>query len=65
MKSFSEAVNRFLEFHNYKILHGKGRVSRAQANAKATTEYDKYNRTQKIDSDFDKQVRRIMQDKKD
>jgi len=65
MKSFSEAVNRFLEFHNYKILHGKGKVSRAQANAKATTEYDKYNRTQKIDSDFDKQVRRIMQDKKD
>lgn len=59
MESFAESVNRFLEFNEYKVLEGFGSISRKQADAKAAAEYEKFNRTQKIESDFDKQVKAL------
>lgn len=59
MESFAESVNRFLEFNEYKILEGYGSISRKNAEQKAFTEYDKFNKTQRIESDFDKAVKQI------
>lgn len=59
MKQFAASVNEFLEFRKYDILEGNGRISRNDADNKAFTEYEIFNRTQKIDSDFDKMIRRI------
>ncbi len=61
MKEFSESIDAFLSFRKYQILKDKGSISSAQARKKAELEYDVFNRTQKIDSDFDKEVRRLMQ----
>lgn len=60
MSQFSESINAFLAFRNYKILLDKGCVSKAKADEKAEAEYDIYNRTQIIDSDFDKLVRKML-----
>ena len=60
MKEFSESVNAFLTFRRYEILPDKGRVSRNQADAKAHAEYDIFNRTQIVDSDFDREVRKML-----
>ena len=54
MKEFSESINAFLEFRRYDILKDKGTISRKQAEEKAEIEYNKFNKTQKIKSDFDK-----------
>ena len=64
MQQFAESINAFLEFRQYKILQGKGSVSRADAERKASEEYDIYNKTQKITSDFDKEVRKLLNEKK-
>jgi len=61
MKEFSESIDAFLSFRKYQILKDKGSISSLQAKKKAELEYDVFNRTQKIDSDFDKEVRRLMQ----
>ncbi len=60
MEQFAASVNKFLTFNDYKILPDKGRVSAAQAKAKAESEYDIFNRTQRIDSDFDKEIRDML-----
>jgi hypothetical protein len=57
MESFAESVNRFLEFNEYRILEGYGSISRKQAEEKAFAEYEKFNKTQRIESDFDKMVK--------
>lgn len=57
MSQFSESVNEFLTFRRYQILPDKGRISATQAKVKAESEYDIFNKTQRIDSDFDKEVR--------
>ena len=64
MQQFAESINAFLEFRQYKILQGKGSVSRADAERKASEEYDIYNKTQKITSDFDKEVKKLLNEKK-
>lgn len=61
MRQFSESVNAFLAFRQYDILPNKGRLSKQTADDKAKLEYEAYNRTQKIDSDFDKQIRRMLE----
>ena len=61
MEQFSESVTKFLAFMDYQILPDKGRISAAQAKAKAEQEYDIFNRTQFIDSDFDKQIRGVLE----
>ena len=59
MEQFSESVNEFLQFRRYNILPDKGKVSAKQAKEKAEKEYDLFNPTQKIDSDFDKEIRKL------
>ncbi len=63
MSQLSDSVNKFLTFRNYEILPDKGKISAAEAKAKAEQEYDIFNKTQKIDSDFDKEVRGMLGDK--
>ena len=63
MSQFSESVNEFLTFRRYQILPDKGGISAAQAKAKAEDEYDIFNKTQQIDSDFDKQIRGMLDNK--
>lgn len=63
MSQFSASVNEFLTFRRYQILPDKGKISAAQAKKKAEEEYDIFNKTQRIDSDFDKEVRGLL-DKK-
>ncbi len=62
MEEFAKSVDEFLAFRRYEILHGKGRVSRKAALQKAEAEYDIFNKTQKIDSDFDKAVKKMLED---
>ncbi len=62
MKSFSESVKAFLTFNEYEILEGSGTVSREQADEKAQLEYDKFNKSQKLESDFDRAVKKILND---
>lgn len=62
MAEFAQSVEDFLSFRKFDILKGKGSISAAQAKAKAEAEYDIFNPTQKIDSDFDKEVRKLLQD---
>ncbi|OWV03995.1 MULTISPECIES: virulence RhuM family protein [unclassified Fibrobacter] len=58
MQQFAGAVNEFLEFRKYQVLEGKGKISHEQAEHKAFAEYDVFNKTQKIESDFDKLVKK-------
>ena len=65
MQQFAESINAFLEFRQYKILQGKGTVSKLDAERKATSEYDIFNKTQQITSDFDKEVKKLLNEKTD
>ena len=60
MEQFSASVNEFLTFRRYQILPDKGKISAAEAKQKAENEYDIFNRTQRIDSDFDKEIRGML-----
>lgn len=57
---FSASVNEFLTFRRYQILPDKGCISAEQAKKKAEEEYAIFNKTQHIDSDFDKEVRGLL-----
>ena len=59
MKEFADSVNEFLAFRRYDILKDKGRISRIQAENKAEAEYDEFNKSQKIISDFDMEIKNI------
>lgn len=63
MAQFSASVNEFLTFRRYQILPDKGKISAAQAKKKAEEEYDIFNKTQRIDSDFDKEIRGLLDNK--
>lgn len=65
MQSLAESIDRFLSFNEYEILDGKGSISKKQSDEKASQEYEKFNRTQKIVSDFDKQIKKLMAGDKD
>ena len=60
MADFAQSVDDFLTFRKFNVLNDKGSVSLVQAKKKAEAEYDIFNPTQKIDSDFDKEVRRLL-----
>ncbi len=62
MTEFSESVNKFLTFNEYKVLSGKGTVSKKEAERKAIAEYNQFNKTQPIESDFDKLVKQLKND---
>ena len=56
MAEFAASVNEFLAFRRYQVLKDNGKISKKQADAKAIAEYNEFNKTQKIISDFDKLV---------
>lgn len=64
MQEFSDSINAFLEFRRYDILQDNGKVSHKQALEKAYHEYEIFNRTQPIESDFDKVVKGIIKNNK-
>lgn len=59
MDGFSRSVDKFLNFNDFKILDGLGHISQQKAKEKAYLEYDEFNRTQKINSDFDKSIKKL------
>lgn len=61
MEGLANSVDKFLNFNEYKVLEGKGKKSHKQAIAKAEKEYDQFNKTQKIVSDFDKELKKLTQ----
>jgi len=60
MGKLAESVNKFLEFNEYRVLENNGTVSRSQAEQKAFAEYEAFNKIQKIESDFDKEMMKIL-----
>ena len=65
MEEFSKSINEFLEFRKYDILKENGKISKKQAEEKAEKEYNEFNKTQKITSDFDKLLEEAKRLKKD
>ena len=59
MQEFAQSINEFLSFRRYQILPDKGRVSHKMALEKAAQEYDIINRTQKLTSDFDREIAKL------
>lgn len=64
MESLSESVNKFLDFNEYRILEGKGSISHKNAEKKAHDAYDEFNKIQKIESDFDREVKKMIEQNK-
>lgn len=62
MEQFAASINEFLTFRRYQILPDKGKISAALAKKKAEEEYALFDPTQQIDSDFDKEVRKMLKD---
>ena len=62
MEQFAASINEFLTFRRYQILPDKGKISAALAKKKAEDEYALFDPTQQIDSDFDKEVRKMLKD---
>ena len=60
MEEFAASINNFLTFRKFKILTNKGKISKEKAEKKAEAEYDEFNKTQKITSDFDREVKKIL-----
>lgn len=60
MEEFARSINEFLSFRRYQILPDKGRISHKMAIEKAAQEYDVFNRTQRITSDFDREVEKLI-----
>lgn len=61
MQEFANSINEFLQFRRYDVLQDKGRISKKQADEKACAEYAIFNKTQKINSDFEKQMKKLLQ----
>ena len=61
MNEFEKSVNAFLEFRQYKILKDNGKISHQQALEKALGEYEIFDKTQPIESDFDKAVKKMIE----
>ena len=62
MEAFAESVNKFLAFNEYQVLEGYGNVSRKVAEQKAHAEYEQFNKQQKIESDFDREIKKLLND---
>jgi hypothetical protein len=61
MEKLAESINEFLQFNKYEILQDKGKISHEKAKQKAFAEYDEFNKTQSIESDFDREVKKLLQ----
>lgn len=53
MEDLAHSVDKFLSFNEFRVLDGKGEISQKEAEEKAYLEYEIFNKTQKIHSDFD------------
>ena len=60
MEEFASSINAFLAFRKYEILPDKGKISATEAKQKAEAEYAEFNKIQKITSDFDREVRKML-----
>ena len=60
MEKLAESVNKFLEFNEYRVLDGKGKIAHKDAEQKALTEYEDFNKIQKIESDFDREIKKLL-----
>ena len=60
MSEFTQSVNKFLDFNEFRILDGKGQISKEKADKKAIGEYREYNKIQPIESDFDREVKKLL-----
>jgi len=63
MTELAESVNQFLNFNTFKILSGKGEISHQQALTKASKEYQEFNKTQTIKSDFEQEIEKLKRGK--
>ena len=61
MEEFAHSINEFLAFRKYEILKDSGKISKKQADQKAFQEYEEFNKTQKINSDFDRAVKHMLE----
>lgn len=61
MEEFAASINEFLAFRRYDILDGKGKITAKAAKVKAEAEYDEFNKHQRILSDFDKEVQKMLE----
>ena len=61
MAEFAQSINEFLAFRKYEILRDKGRITKKKNKQKAKEEYDEFNKTQKITSDFDQAVKHMLE----
>lgn len=59
MEKLTESINEFLQFNKFDILDGQGKISHTKAEQKASAEYDEFNKIQKNDSDFEKQIKKL------
>lgn len=59
MEELAKSIDKFLNFNEFEILQGKGTKSHKQAINKADKEYEQFNKTQKINSDFDKEIKKL------
>lgn len=64
MSEFAQSINEFLSFRKYEVLQDNGKISASTAKKKAELEYDTFNKTQKIESDFDKEIKNLIANKK-
>lgn len=64
MTQLAESVNKFLSFNEYRVLENTGKISKKEADEKAGQEYDVFNKTQEINSDFDKEIKKLKFTKK-
>jgi len=60
MESFADSVSKFLTFNEYKVLEGYGNTTRKAAEQKAHAEYERFNKQQQIESDFDREVKKLL-----
>ena len=63
MEKLAKSINEFLQFNKYEILDGKGKISHKKAEQKAFVEYDIFNKTQKINSDFERVIKKLKNKK--
>ena len=61
MEKLAKSINEFLQFNKYEILQDKGKISHEKAKQKAFAEYDEFNKTQLIESDFDREIKKLLQ----
>jgi hypothetical protein len=64
MQELANAVDKFLSFNEFRVLEGKGKITKEKADQKALDEYAEFNKTQKIESDFDKMTKEILKGNK-